>query len=626
MTTSRARAAAPGRARAFLRFALALLALPAPVFGETAGQAEGAVAAAPIERSLFFGDLHVHSSWSLDAFFSGVTARPRDAYRYARGEAIDHVSGEPIQLTGPPLDFIALTDHAEYLGVVQAARAPSHPIRKLPLIQAWTGPDPGRRRLAQKRIRGTFGAQQGIPALTHDSVLRPAWSALVELANRTNAPGTFSAFVGFEYSATAEGRNLHRNVLFRGATAPDRPFSAMDSRNPEDLWRWMDAARGDGHDALAIPHNPNGSDGWMFAERRYDGGAIDESWIALRGRNEPAAEILQIKGQSETHPALSPEDPWADFEVIDVRMLRPDLPSDPSGSYWRDALRRGLEIEAAHGANPYRLGAVGSTDGHNAAGPIEEARYFGKLGTDDATPAARLEPVLLGPGLEPTVAISTRWGSGAGLAGIWAEENSRAALFDALRRRETFGTSGPRLRLRLFAGWDFTPAEAEGDHARVGYARGVPMGGVLSPSASAGAPVLLVRAQQDPREAPLERLQIVKGWMRDGETYERVYDVACMGGAPPDETTARCPVAATPPKLPDCKPSGGAAELSARWQDPGYDATSNAFYYARVLQVPTCRWSTLDAIRLGRAPVDGVARFIQERAIGSPVWVEARPV
>lgn len=586
---------------------------------------------APVERALYFGDLHVHSSWSFDAFAAGVTARPRDAYRYARGESIDHVSGTPIQLMGPPLDFMALTDHAEYLGVVQAARAPNHPIRALPIIQAWLGPDATRRQRAHKRIRGSFGSQQGLPALTQDAVLRPAWHALRNLANEMNAPGTFTAFVGFEYSATAEGRNLHRNVLFRGATAPDRPFSAMDSRNPEALWRWMDAARADGHDALAIPHNPNGSDGWMFAETRYDGTPIDRDWIALRARNEPVVEIMQIKGQSETHPALSPDDPWADFEVVDVRTLQPSRPSDPPGSYWRDALRRGLAIASAQGANPYRVGAVGSTDGHNAASPFEEANYSGKLGNSDATAASRLAPVQLAPGLEPTLAIATRWGGAAGLAGVWAEENTRAALFDALRRRETFGTSGPRIRLRLFAGWDFTAAEADGDHARVGYARGVPMGGVLTRTDAQGSPVLLIRAQQDPGEAPLERLQVVKGWTRDGETFERVYDVACMGGAAPDARTARCPEAAAPPSLPDCQPASGAAELVARWQDPDDGAEvadasgASVFYYARVLQVPTCRWSTRDAIRLGREPVEGVPRFIQERAIGSPVWVEARP-
>ena len=577
------------------------------------------------ERSLFFGDLHVHSSWSFDAWFSGVRARPRDAYRFARGEAIDHVSGEPIQLEGPPLDFIALTDHAEYLGVVQAARTPDHPLAQTALIRNWLSGPPAAQRAAHQRIHQTYGAQQAIPALVHDSVLRPAWNALVNLANAQNDPGAFTAFVAFEYTAAAEGRNLHRNVLFRGATAPARPFSAMDSGNPEALWRWMDDARADGHDALSIPHNPNGSDGWMFADHTYDTAPIDADWVALRARNEPAAEIMQIKGQSETHPALSPDDAWAGFEIVDVRTMRPQHPSEPKGSYWRDALRRGLAIGDTVGANPYRLGAVASTDGHNAASPVEESRYFGKLGTKDATPTQRLERVRMAPGLEPTVTLATRWGGAAGLAGVWAEENTRASLFDALRRRETFATSGPRIRLRMFGGWDFTEAEARGDHARVGDARGVAMGGVLAPNGRDRAPVLLVRAQQDPREAALERLQIVKGWMRDGETFERIYDVACWGGATPDAETARCPEAAAVPALPSCEPAPGAAELSAHWRDPDYAPGTSVFYYARALQVPSCRWSTRDAIRLGREPVEGVDRFIQERAIGSPIWVDARP-
>lgn len=591
----------------------------------------------PAERGLFFGDLHVHSSWSLDAYMAGVSAPPLDAYRYARGEAIRHLSGETIRLQGPPLDFLALTEHAEYLGVLQAANQPGHPLQQQPLIQTWKSSDPMARKLAQARIHGTYSRQQGLPALVSDVVVQPAWNALVRLAALQNQPGTFTTFIAFEYSSAIEGRNLHRNVVFRGAEAPIRPFSAMDSNNPEDLWRWMDEQRAEGRDALAIPHNSNGSDGWMFAKQAWQGTPIDPEWIALRARNEPLVEILQIKGQSETHPTLSPEDPWAEFAVIDVRTLWPNLASQPPGSYWRNALRTGLDLETRFEANPYRFGVVGSTDGHNAASPFEENNYSGKIGRTDATPASRLAPVDRGPGLEPGVALSTRWGSAAGLAGVWADANEREALFDAMRRRETFGTSGPRIRLRFFAGWQFSEADALGDHAAVGYRKGVPMGGVLelptlpekpltgTDPVEAPAPVLLVRAQQDPNSAGLERLQIIKGWARDGETFERVFDVACMGGDSPDPVRARCSAQAPAPDLPACQPSAsGAAELSARWRDPDYDPDDSVFYYVRVLEVPTCRWSTRDAIRLNQPPPRGVPVSIQERAIASPVWVPAR--
>lgn len=602
--------------------ALTFLSGPAAASGPNP---EDVTTAEPAPRTLLFGDLHVHSSWSLDAYASGVIAEPLDAWRYARGEAIRHWNGEEIRLAGPPLDFMALTDHAEYLGVPQAAGDPEHVLRKQPLIETWASGPVELRKLAWERILTTFEKRRGLPALTQNAVVEPAWKTLVALANEENEPGTFSAIVGFEYTSDPKGRNLHRNVLFRTASTPSRPFSTMDSPNPEDLWRWMDASRAAGHEVLSIPHNPNGSDGAMFAETRFDGAPVDLDWIELRSRNEPAAEVFQIKGASETHPSLSPEDPWADFEIVDVRTTWPDKPSRPSGSYLRDALKRGLALARSRGANPYRLGVVASTDGHNAASPFEEANYSGKMGSADGDAATRVGPLENSPpGSEPMAKIVTRWGA-AGLAGVWAESNTREVIFDAIRRRETYGTSGPRIRVRLAAGWDLSGKEASDPGAILSRTAGVvPMGSVLpsAPGTDARATIIAM-AERDPLSGPLDRLQVVKGWIDEaGATHERVFDIACAGGDAPDPTRHRCAQTAPDPDLTTCawKEDSGASQLSGVFRDPESNASTSAFYYVRVLEVPTCRWSTHESNRLGRARPRGVPATIQERAVTSPVW------
>ena len=598
--------------------------------GSTPPLADAAPAARPPAhaRRVFFGDLHIHSSWSLDAWGSGVRAGPEAAYRYARGEAIPHVSGEEIQLAGPPLDFMALTDHAEYLGVVAATEEPVHPLHSLRLFKEWMSSDRLASRAAWGRIDASFRLRSALPELATDEVVGPAWRELVELADRYDDPGRFSAFVGFEYSSNPESQNLHRNVIFRGSDVPDRPFSAMDSANPEALWDWMDRVRREGDDLLAIPHNANGSNGRMFALERFDGGPIDRDWLDQRRRNEPLVELIQIKGQSETRPLLSPEDEWADFEVAPWRTLNPALPSRAEGSYARWALLQGLRLRERFGRDPFAVGFVGSTDGHNAASPFEERNYTGKIGTGDATPARRLAgttPPELAP--NPYAHVGVFW-SAAGLAGIWADANTRADLFDAMRRRETFATSGPRIRVRFFGGWDFADDDAGADLARAGYAKGVPMGGELDAGDAGGGTAaglgFLVAAQKDPLEADLERLQIVKGWLESGEPRERVYDVACGDGARPDPGTHRCPRAAAPPDPATCAPDSeaGASELRVAWHDPDFDPGQRAFYYVRVLQVPTCRWSTWDALQLGVPPPAVVPWAIQERAVTSAIWID----
>ncbi len=579
--------------------------------------------AAPPRSEAWFGDLHVHTGWSLDAFDNGVRTGPDDAYRFARGEAIAHAAGGTIALAGPPLDFLAVTEHAEYLGVATAGLRATHPLHRQPLIAHWLGGDREQARRAERTIRRSLGARQPFPAMVAEDVYDAAWREIVEIANAHDAPGRFTTFVGFEYTSNPGWQNLHRNIVFRGAKVPDRPFSAFDSSNPEDLWTWMDRVRAEGDDLIAIPHNANGSNGLMFAPARFDGGEIDAAWAEQRLRNEPIAEIYQIKGQSETTPRLSPDDAWADFEVVRWLTLDPSRTSAESGSYVREALATGLALREQHGFDPFALGFVGSTDGHNAASPVVESDYFGKLGRVDGTPERRLErPRPSGAGASLPLNTSTFWGA-AGLAGIWAPENSRAALFDALRRRETFATSGPRIRIRLFAGYGLEPADATRDLDRLDASRALPMGATLEARPVEGPPLLIVAAQQDPLEAPLERLQIIKLARRAGRATEQIFDVACWGGGKPDPATHRCPGSAPTPDPADCvvAAESGASELVASFRDPDHRAGEHTLYYARVLQVPSCRWSRFDAMRTGRPDPVGVPVLIQERAVTSPIWL-----
>jgi hypothetical protein len=415
-----------------------------------------------------------------------------------------------------------------------------------------------------------------------------------------------------------QGQNLHRNVVFRGSEVPAEPFSAFDSQNPEDLWDYMDAARASGSDVIAIPHNQNGSNGLMYATTDTAGRSIDDAYAEQRLRNEPVAEVMQIKGQSETHPELSPDDEWADFEILPTILGRPEDRSEPVGSYARHALKTGLEIEAAGGVNPYRFGMLGSSDGHNSSSPVEEDNYTGKLGVLDGTASNRLG--LSGTSFTGAAGSSSPF-SAAGLAGVWAAANTREDIFDAMRARETFATSGPRIRVQVFAGFDLSVDDLGNDMAKRGYARGVPMGGELE-GARGRAPTLLVRAVRDPREAPLERLQVVKGWIEGGAAREKVFDVACADGSFPDPDSQRCADEAPPPDLSDCSyaEADGAPQLSAAWMDPEFDASERSFYYVRVLQIPTCRWSSWDALRLVVPLREDATPWLQERAVTSPIW------
>ena len=560
-------------------------------------------------RHAYFGDLHIHSRWSFEAYSLNVQATPEDAYRYARGEAIAHPGGGQVQMQGPPLDFMALTEHAGYMGVSAGVDDPNSPMRDAQLIRDLRSTDPAISSAALGTFARSLASGVAVAELTGDDVVKPTWRRIIEMADAHNQPGVFTALVGYEFTSMPDGQNLHRNVIFRGNRVPPRPFSSLDSLNPEDLWRWMDAARAAGDDLIAIPHNGNASNGLMYAATDWSGDPIDAAYAETRMRNEPVSEIFQIKGQSESHPMLSPADEWAGFEQFDRILGRMNEPSEPRGSFLREALKTGL-LYSTRGFNPYEIGVIGSSDGHNATSPVEEANYTGKIGIADHTPERRLVTEL-SPNL-PGSATSA-WGA-AGLAGIWAETNTREALFDALRRRETFATSGPRIRVRLFAGWSFAD-DSDLSIAERGFRQGVPMGAVLH--GTGAAPEFLAQALRDPNEAPLERLQMVKLWVQDGEVFESVTDIACNAGAP---INGRCPARAAQPDA-DCRAANGAAMLERHWRDEAYQPGLPAAYYLRVLQVPTCRWSTYDARTLGIELPEGLPRSLQERAVTSAIWI-----
>lgn len=554
----------------------------------------GVVQAAPVRvasppnplRNLYFGDLHIHTSLSTDAWVMGVRAMPDDAYRFAKGHTIEHGAGYPIQISRP-LDFAAVTDHSEYLGQARAGNLDVPLTRRslrdrllndntFSITRAWLG--------TTTRMR-EFGFTAGP---VDKSVNERAWQEVIRSAEAHNQPGVFTSFIGYEWSAHVGDDvsvHVHRNVIYRGSDVTNRPFSSLDSNQPEGLWRFLEAENQAGRDVLAIPHNANISNGNMYGNLPDD---VTASYADRRNRLEPVHEILQVKGASEVHPLLSVDDEFADFSMVAINPLSDEVQSeDLRGSFARYALMDGIASAADKGTNPFMFGVIGSSDSHNASSPVEEDNYHGKLPMMDGSAGLRTsEATLLPVGFSP----ANSWSSG-GLAAVWAEENTRESIYAALAQRETFATSGPRISVRLFAGDELGEAIlADSGVIEEAYRLGVPMGGRLP--ASTRAPRLLVLANRDPDGADLDRVQVIKGWVgEDGTAGEKVFDLAVTGGS---------------------------ASIEQIWADPEFEPAHHAFYYVRVLEVPSKRWSTYDAESLGTEPLEPA--WIQERAITSAIW------
>jgi len=607
--------------------------------------------AANAQRNAYFGDLHVHTTYSFDAFAFGTLATPYDAYRYAKGEAIDHPGGFKMKLR-KPLDFYAVTDHAMFLGAVSAAADTSTEFSKYPHVENLHDLNiasnltvesiPSRTNAFSTFLPQTLtGIAKGtVDGEMVNNIGREAWADTIKAAEQFNKPGEFTTFVAYEYTTSSDDRgNLHRNVIFRGADKlPALPFSRFHSQNPEGLWDWMDELRSQGVETLAIPHNSNGSNGQMFKLVDWAGNPMDDNYAEQRLRNEPLIEITQIKGTSETHPLLSETDEWAGFEIMPYRVAT-TLASEPTGSYAREALLNGLAFEDKGISNPYKFGFIGSSDTHTGAISDDEKNFFSKAGLLDSTAMLR-GAVPLSPeqaransdselinvkqvdGQSYMSGAFETWGA-SGLAAVWAEENTREAIYDALRRKETFATSGPRIRLRFFGGFGFDAAALNDDNmVENAYATGAAMGSDLL-AQGAQAPSFIVWAVRDSGSAALQRLQIVKGWTENGKHHEQVFDVACSDGSKVDPVSHRCADNGASVDIQDCSITQGvgAGELKTQWTDPEYNPASRAFYYARALENPTCRWSTWDAVRANVAPRSDMPTTIQERAWSSPIWL-----
>ena len=573
--------------------------------------------------TVYWGDTHVHTYLSGDAFGMGNRTTPDTAYRFAKGEQVVSAGGKPARLRRP-LDFLMISDHAENVGILprlmdgdeRLLTEDGHRWRRFfseiaPLAEVLSAEDPDAfDALSASLMTGkqAWNGDYDIDAPFRQEV----WNAVIDAAERHNDPGTFTTFVGFEYSSNPP--MLHRNVLFAGdpeQTRQARPFSKYDSDNPEDLWAHLaeyEARTGSG--VIAIPHNSNLSRGAMFTEQTYDGAAITADYASLRADREPVVEVTQIKGDSETHPLASPDDPFADFETWGGANFDKNDTSDAwvGSSYVRPALARGLGIEAATGTNPFKFGLIGSSDSHNGLATADDVNFWGKMASNEPNPYR----------------ASSQWTYAAsGYAGVWADANTRQALFAAFKRREVYATTGPRIALRFFGGWDYNEADAvRPDLAAIGYRRGVPMGGDLTRPDDGDAPRFLIRAIKDPDGANLDRVQVVKGWRnKDGGLFERVYDVAWSGNRSIADGVLEDIESTVDLATAEYLNSVGASELAVTWTDPDFDADEAAFYYVRVLEIPTPRWTAYDAAfyRIPALP-DTVPLVTRERAYSSPIW------
>jgi Protein of unknown function (DUF3604) len=565
------------------------------------------------ERNLYWGDLHIHTSFSTDAYTNGVRATPDDAYTFAKGGEIEHAAGYGIRMSRP-LDFAAVTDHSEYLGVLRATE-PDLPLNQRGLRDRLLHDGRLGVTIAFARSMLDFDLEDAVVPGWED-ISRGAWRETVATAERHNDPGRFTTFVGYEWSSMPGDRNLHRNVIYRGTQVPMLPFSSVDSEDPRDLWSALEQQREQGMESFAIPHNGNVSDGRMYDTVMYDGKPMDATYAARRMENEPLSEIFQVKGSSETNPLLSEEDQFAGFEIYDTVLSVSQDTSRAKGSYARDALRSGLEMSHSENFNPYRFGVIGSSDGHNASSPVEENNYHGKLPLLDGSAAMRMGKAFYVPSNMPG---GKRWGA-AGLAAVWAQENTRESLYDAMRRKETYATSGPRMTVRFFGGWNFPQDLLQReDWVDLADILGVPMGGDL-PSSSGAAPSFAVWAMRDPESGNLDRIQIIKGWVDDaGKSHEKLFDVAWSGQRKHDAADQLPAVGNTVDAATATYDNSiGAEQLHAVWTDPEFDPDQEAFYYARVIEIPTPRWTTYDALKLGiAAPAPS---SLQERAVTSAIW------
>ncbi len=610
----------------------------APDAGDTASTQEAAAPASSADTGhatqVYFGDTHLHTAMSMDAGAFGNRLGVEDAYRFARGEELTASSGQKAKLSRP-LDFLVVADHSDNMGFFPDLFAEKPELLADPTGKKWSDmikADEGNAaalEIIDMFSRGTF--PEALMYFPGTKAYASAWKLTVDAAEKYNEPGKFTAFIGYEWtSQVPPGNNLHRVVVYRdggdkaGQVEPFTTYPPAGSTTPEDLWKVLQAyEEKTGGKALAIAHNGNLSNGWMFPwdENPATKQPLTAEYAQTRIRWEPLYEVTQIKGDGEAHSFLSPNDEFAGFEIWDKGNLNlSELKKDEmlQGEYARTALQTGLQLEDKLGVNPYKFGMIGSTDSHTSLTTADDNNFWGK-NTPSEPSATRAEH----PFAKTKLATIMGWEQTAsGYAAVWATENTRAAIWDGMKRKETYATTGPRMTVRFFGGYDFVATDADGDVAAAGYDKGVPMGGDLEAAAADKAPTFLVAASKDPEGGNLDRIQVVKGWVdADGERQEKVYDVAWSGDRKPG-ADGKLPAVGNTVDLATATYTNsiGDAQLSAAWTDPDFDPSVRAVYYARVLEIPTPRWTAYDAVRFKVEMPDEVRMITQERAYTSPIW------
>jgi hypothetical protein len=576
----------------------------------------------------YFGDTHVHSGWSADAGQDGAVTSPEDAFRFAQGEEVTSNTGQKVKLERP-MDWMVITDHSDGMGTINEIQAGNPDMISDPFLKRMyeamkSGDEDANRavmlELIDRQSNGKLPAQVMDPKW-----MVSAWKKTIAIADKYNAPGRFTAMIGYEWTPNpGGGDNLHRNIILRDGAdkaAQLLPLTTFQTMDPEKLWDWMaDYEAKTGGRALAIPHNGNLSNGRMFEEKTFTGGSMTRAYAEARQKWEPLMEVTQIKGQSESHPSLSPSDEFASWDLWDRGNLNGvgKTPAMYRTEYWREGLKSGLRLEGALGANPFKYGVNGATDTHTGLSTADEDNFWGKFrGLEPRK--GRWEPIMIGAGRPGAIASWEQAASGT--MGVWAKANTREAIFDAMQRRETFATTGTRMSVRLFAGYDFVDADLS-NLVKAGYARGVPMGADLKPAPAGKAPTFLIAALKDPEGANLDRVQVVKGWVgADGKTYEKIFDVKWAGDRKPGPNGKLPAIAGTVDlKTATYTNSVGAAELTALWTDPAFDPKARAVYYVRALEIPTPRWTAYDQVRFKETMSPKVQQVHQERAFTSPIW------
>ena len=601
-------------------------ALPKPAYSPYANRA--------FPTRPFFGDTHLHTSFSMDAGAFGARLGPRDAYRFARGEQVISSTGQPVRLSRP-LDFLVVADHSDNMGFFPDLFAGKPDLLADPVGRKWND--------MIKTGRGGEAAIEIIVAFSHGTfpkdlmyfpgtrAYRSAWQETIAAAEHFNEPGRFTAFIGYEWTSNTGGNNLHRNVIFRdngdkaSQVEPFTVYPPYGSDNPVELWKWMEAyEKKTGGSVLAIAHNGNLSNGLMFPVVEAFGKKVDREYVEQRAKWERLYEATQTKGTGEAHPALSPNDEFAAFELWDKGNLDGSVAKKKEMlefEYVRSALKNGLKLERQLGTNPYKFGLIGSSDAHTGLTAMEEDNFFGKTVPQEPSPH-RMVATFVDNKTTGVKVMDWEVGS-SGYAAVWAKDNTRASLWDAMQRKETYSTTGTRMIVRFFGGWDFAAADADNRlPAQVGYTKGVPMGGDLRAAPQGKAPTFLVAALKDPIGANLDRYQIIKGWLdKDGNVHEKIYDIVWSGDRKPGPD-GKVPSVGNTVDVANATWTNtiGAPELIKVWTDPEFDPAQPAFYYGRVIEIPTPRWTAYDAKRFGVKPLPGTAMTVTERAYTSPIW------